>query len=51
MYYDTESLRKQLLDETYAGAFSGLGAMILDEEEIRNADPEELEEIARRYGR
>lgn len=51
MYYDTESLRKQLLDEAYAGAFSGLGAMLLDEEEIRNADPEELEEIARRYGR
>ena len=50
MYYDTESLRKQLLDEACAGAFSGLGAMILDEEEIRNADPEELEEIARRYG-
>lgn len=49
-YDDTESLRKELLDEAYAGAFSGLGAMILDENEIRNADAEELEEIARRYG-
>lgn len=37
-------------DEVYAGAFSGLGSMLLDAEEIRNADAEELEEIARRYG-
>ena len=49
MYDDTEALRKELLDEAYAGAFSGLGAMLLDAEEIRNADAEELEEIARRY--
>lgn len=48
---DTEALREELLEEAYAGAFSGLGAMILDAEEIRNADREELEEIARRYGR
>ena len=47
---DTAQLRQQLLDEIYAGAFSGLGAMLLDEEEIRRADPEELEELARRYG-
>ena len=45
-----EVLRQQLLDEVYAGAFSGLGAMLLDEEEIRRADPEELEELARRCG-
>lgn len=51
MERDTEALRKELLDEAYAGAFSGLGAMILDAGEIRNADKEELEEIARRYGR
>ena len=50
MYYDTESLRKQLLDEAYAGAFSGLGAMLLDEEEIGDADLEELQEVARRQG-
>ena len=45
-----EALRQQLLDEVYAGAFSGLGAMLLDEEEIRQAGPEELEALARRYG-
>ena len=51
LYNDTEALRRELLDEVYAGAFSGLGAMLLDVDEIRNADPEELEEIARRYGK
>lgn len=51
MERDTEALRRELLDEAYAGAFSGLGAMILDAEEIQNADREELEEIARRYGK
>ncbi len=50
MYNDTEALRRELLDEAYAGAFSGLGPILLDTEEIRNADSEELEEIARRYG-
>lgn len=47
---DTEALRQQLLDEVRAGAFSGLGGMILDEKEIENADAKELEKIARRYG-
>lgn len=51
MYNDTESLRWELMDEAYTGAFSGLGAMILDAEEIKNADAGELEEIARRYGK
>lgn len=51
MERDTEALRKELLDEAYAGAFSGLGTMLLDADEIRRADKEELEEIARRYGR
>lgn len=46
-----ETLRQELLDEAYAGAVSGLGAMILDADEMRNADADELEEIARRYGR
>lgn len=50
MYDDIEALRGDLLDEAYAGAFSGLGSMFLDAEEIRNADAEELEKIARRYG-
>lgn len=51
MYDDTEALRRELMDEACAGAFSGLGAMLLDAEEIKNADAGELEEIARRYGK
>ena len=47
---DIETLRQQLLNEVYAGAFSGLGAMPLDADEIRRADADELEKIARRYG-
>ncbi len=50
-YDEAEGLRRELLNEVYAGAFSGFGAMLLDEDEIRCADPEELEEIARRYGK
>ena len=48
--HDAEALRRRLLDEVWAGASAGLGAMLADEEEIRRADPEELEELARRYG-
>lgn len=51
MERDAEALRGELLEEACAGAFSGLGAMILDADEIRRADEDELEEIARRYGR
>lgn len=47
---DEEELRQQLLTEVCAGACSGLGAMILDEDRIRKADEEELKEIARQYG-
>jgi len=47
---DTEELREQLLTEVCAGAFSGLGAMILDEDRICKADEEELKEIAAQYG-
>ena len=48
---DIEQLRKELLDEIYAGAFAGgLPAMLLDEDRIRNADEEELIKIAREYG-
>lgn len=46
----TEELRQTLLDEIYAGVFSGMGAMILDEDRIRNAGAKELEELAREYG-
>lgn len=48
--YEDEQLRKQLLDDFYAGAFSGLPAMLADEDEIKNAGTEELQCIARRYG-
>ena len=47
---NTEALRKALLEEVYGGASAGLGAMLLDEHEIRQADARELEKIARRYG-
>lgn len=47
---DEEKLREQLLTEVCAGAFSGHGAMTLDEDRVRKADEEELREIARQYG-
>ena len=47
---DKEQLRQKLLGEIYAGASAGLGAMILDEQAVRQADEEELEQIARTYG-
>lgn len=47
----TETLHKQLLSEGCIEASSGLGAMILDAEEIRRADAGELQEISLRYGR
>ena len=47
---DAEALRRRLLEDVYAGAFSGLGAMLLEEDEIRAAGPEELEHLARRHG-
>lgn len=47
----SEDVRKRLLDDVYAGAAAGLGAMFLDEDRIRKADDEELEEIAEKYGR
>ncbi|MCI7656638.1 hypothetical protein [Anaerotignum sp.] len=47
---DTEELRSKLLSEVYAGTVAGMPAMILDESRIRNADEEELKQIAREYG-
>ena len=47
---NTEDLRQKLLDDVYAGAFAGMPAMLLEEDEIRKADDEELEEIARQHG-
>ena len=46
----TEALRDKLLNELYAGAASGLGAMLLDEDAVRRASPEELAQLASRYG-
>ena len=48
--YEEEALRKKLLDEVYAGAFSGMPAMLSDERRIKNASKEELLEIAKEYG-
>ena len=45
-----DDLRQKLLDDVYAGACAGMSAMLLEEDEIRKADGEELEEIARRHG-
>ena len=47
---DLEELRAKLLADAYAGAVSGMPAMILDESRIRNADEEELKQIAREHG-
>lgn len=47
---DSEDLRRKLLDDIYAGAVCGMGAMLLEEDEIRRADDKELEEIAQRHG-
>ena len=47
---NAEELRQKLLDDIYAGACSGLGAMILDADQVQNADPEELEQLAKQYG-
>lgn len=44
-----EALRKRLLDEAYAGVFSGFGVMTLDISDIECASAEELLEIAKQY--
>lgn len=50
MTMSTEELRRRLLEEIYAGAMAGMGAMLLDEARIRQANEEELREIASQYG-
>ena len=47
---DYEKLRKDLSDDSYAAAFSGLGASILDTIDIEKASDKELLEIAKRRG-
>lgn len=44
-YDKTEALRRELLDEACAGAFAGFGAMLLDADEIRNADAEDRKSV------
>lgn len=46
----TEELRSKLLRNTYAGAFSGFPAMILDTDRIKRASYEELLQIAKEQG-
>ena len=45
-----EALRQKLLAEIYAGAGTGLGAMLLDEQRVRQGGQEELDRIARQHG-
>ena len=47
---DPETLRGMLLDDVYAGAFSGMPEMLLDEDKILDADEDELEDLANHYG-
>ena len=47
---DTEDLRKRSLEDSLSGAFGGFPAMILDEDRVRKADRDELEEIAKEHG-
>jgi hypothetical protein len=49
-WVDTEDLRRRLLNDAYAMAFSGTPAAILDVGEIERAGPRELIAIARRCG-
>ena len=47
---EKENLRDELLDYIYAGAFSGMPSMILEQNRIQDASPEELQKIAKEYG-
>ena len=48
--HSSEHLRKQLLDDVYAKAFSGgIPAILLEDKEIQNADNSELG-ITKRHG-
>ena len=46
----TEELRAALLDDLYAAAFSGMPAVLSEEDDIRNADEEKLRRMASYYG-
>ena len=47
---DFEQLRRDLADDRYAGAFSGMPAMLMEAWEIESASERELLELAHREG-
>ena len=47
--FDTERLRQAILNELYAGAFAGMPAMLMEAENVKRANYEELIQIAERY--
>ena len=47
---DIEHLRELILNEFYAGAFAGMPAMLMEAEDVKCADYEDLIQIAERYG-
>ena len=47
---DFEHLRRDLMDDRYAGAFAGMPAMMMEAWEIEDASEEELLELADRDG-
>lgn len=48
--YDDEKLRQEILDELYAGACTGMPAMLVETSDAEDADRDELIELAERYG-
>lgn len=48
--FDAEHLRQLILNELHAGAFAGMPAMLMEVEDVKHADYEELIQIAERYG-
>lgn len=48
--FDTERLHQTILNALYAGAFAGMPAMLMESEDVKRADYEELIQIAERYG-
>ena len=51
MDYDVERLRKDLADDSYAGAFAGMPAMMTEAWEIENASDEEIIRRAKERGK
>lgn len=47
---DVEKLRQAILNELYAGAFTGTPAILVEVGDVEQADQRELIQIAERYG-